>query len=167
MKIVNIRIDSRLIHGQVAAMWAGTLGVNRLMVVDDEVIKDSLMKQLLKMACPKSCKLSILDVDTATNNIKIAKYADDNIMVIVKSPATLVKMFDKGFPLKEVTVGNMNASKESRQVQKTVSVTPKDEEEFNYLHSKGIEFYLQMVPSNEKTGVYESLVGRKDVYMWK
>ena len=44
MEIVNIRIDERLIHGQVAAMWTGNLKVSRIMVVDNEIIRDDFRK---------------------------------------------------------------------------------------------------------------------------
>ena len=63
-EIVNVRIDDRLIHGQVAAVWSMTTKATRIMVVDDLVVKDTVNKEALKMACPQQCKLSILTVDT-------------------------------------------------------------------------------------------------------
>ena len=65
MAIVNIRIDDRLIHGQVAAVWSLVTKANRIMVVDDLVVKDVVNKEALKMACPQQCKLSILTVEKA------------------------------------------------------------------------------------------------------
>ncbi|MDO0498121.1 PTS sugar transporter subunit IIB, partial [Clostridioides difficile] len=50
--IKNIRIDDRLIHGQVATMWSNKLGVTRLMVVNDAVANNSVQKQVLRMATP-------------------------------------------------------------------------------------------------------------------
>ena len=58
--IVNVRIDERLIHGQVATMWTNHLKVNRIMVVDNVVVKNEMEKDVLKMAKPNSVKLSIL-----------------------------------------------------------------------------------------------------------
>ena len=40
MEIVNVRIDDRLIHGQVAAVWTLATKATRIMVVDDLVVKD-------------------------------------------------------------------------------------------------------------------------------
>ena len=51
MKIVNARIDMRLIHGQVATMWTRMLPVDRIMVIDDAVIDNAMEKSMLKMAC--------------------------------------------------------------------------------------------------------------------
>lgn len=150
MEIVNIRVDSRLIHGQVAAMWTGTLKATRIVVVDNEVIRDNMMKSVLKMACPKSCKLSILDVATATNNIKNRKYEGDRVFIIVKTVATLVQMLDSGFPLTEVTVGNINGRPGSRAIRKTVCVTPKDEQDLHTLAERGVKVFTQMAPTDSK-----------------
>ena len=61
--IVGARIDFRLIHGQVANLWSNARQVSRFMVVDDEVSQDATQKQVLRMACPATVKLSVLPVD--------------------------------------------------------------------------------------------------------
>ena len=150
MEIVNIRLDSRLIHGQTAAMWTGTLKATRIMVIDNEVVKDDMMKSLLRMACPKICKLSILDTQTATANIIAEKYEGDRIFIIVKTSSTLVELLKCGFPLHEVTIGNINGKTGSRAIMKTICVTTEDEENFHYLNDHKVMLYAQMVPSNAK-----------------
>ena len=96
MEIANIRIDERLIHGQVAAVWSKALNVNRIMVVDEDAVKNPTQKSVLKMACPAGCKLSILSVASAANNLRIRKYEGDRIFMIVRSPATLRALYDAG-----------------------------------------------------------------------
>ena len=150
MEIVNVRIDERLIHGQVAAMWTGSLKVSRIMVVDNEIITSDFRKRMLKMACPSGVKLSILDTKTATENISVRKYEGDRIFVIVHGPEVLVDLLGKGFPLKEVNVGNMSGGSGTRQIKKTVCVTEEDEKIFRELNDNGISFYAQMVPTEAK-----------------
>ena len=50
--IVLVRIDNRLIHGQVATQWCGVVGANLLLVANDEVAKDKMRQGLMKMAAP-------------------------------------------------------------------------------------------------------------------
>ena len=156
MEIVNVRIDSRLIHGQVAAMWTGVLKATRIMVIDNMVVKNEMMKRMLKMACPGGLKLSILNTETASENIK-SKDPADRIFVIVKQPETLLELVQFGFPLEEVTVGNINSTRGSRQIRKTICVTPQDEEVFHTLADKGIKLTAQMVPTEEKTDLMKLL----------
>ncbi|AKC95364.1 PTS sugar transporter subunit IIB [Sneathia vaginalis] len=150
MEIVNIRIDDRLIHGQVATVWIKFTKATRIMVIDDEVVKDQINKEALKMACPKQCKLSILTVEKAVNNINESKYDGERIFVIVKGPKTLCKLYDAGFDIKEFNIGNMAGNLNTKMLVKSVSVSEDNIKDFLYLDTKGIKITAQMVPSDEK-----------------
>lgn len=150
MEIVNVRIDERLIHGQVAALWTNKLGVTRIMVVNNEVIKDQIQKMALKMACPVGVKLSILSVDTAVNNLKSEKYINDRIFLITKGPKEIYEIISKGVDIKEINVGNMSTKKDSKQVKASVSVTPSDVEYFKNISKLGVNITAQMIPTEEK-----------------
>ncbi|EMF0354524.1 PTS sugar transporter subunit IIB [Enterococcus faecium] len=148
--IVNVRIDERLIHGQVATMWTNHLKVNRIIVVDNEVVKSEMEKDVLKMAKPNSVKLSILTTKGAAARIHTGQYDNQKVFLIVKNPITLVELVDNGVILKEVNVGNMSAKQNSKQVAKSIGVTPSDIEAFSYLNEKGVILVAQMVPNEEK-----------------
>lgn len=60
--ITLLRIDNRLIHGQVAMVWTRHLQANRIIVANDEVVKNEVQKAALKMACPPTAKCSVLAV---------------------------------------------------------------------------------------------------------
>lgn len=60
--IKHVRVDERLIHGQVATMWTNTIKATRIMIVDDAVVKNEMEKVALKTAVPAGVKLSILTV---------------------------------------------------------------------------------------------------------
>lgn len=149
MEIVNTRIDERLIHGQVAAYWTRSLGATRIVVVDDFAAKDQVQKMALKMATPKGVKLSILTVPTAAQNLIDRKYEGDKVFLIARSPGTLLKIVEAGFPLKTVNVGNMSSKHGSVQVRKTVGVTKQDVEDFKKLIEKGVKLTAQMIPSDD------------------
>lgn len=157
MEIANIRIDERLIHGQVAAVWSKALNVNRIMVVDEDAVKSPTQKSVLKMACPAGCKLSILSVASAANNLRIRKYEGDRIFMIVRSPATLRALYDAGYPFEAVNVGNMAKKADSKQISPSVSVTPKDIEDFRYLADKGVQLGIQRVPAEASASLMELL----------
>lgn len=60
MAITAVRIDGRLIHGQVANLWTTKLGVTRIMVIDDQVAASDIEKAGLKLARPAGVDLSVL-----------------------------------------------------------------------------------------------------------
>ncbi|WP_137665084.1 PTS sugar transporter subunit IIB [Enterococcus hulanensis] len=155
--IVNVRIDERLIHGQVATMWTNHLKANRIMVVDNEVVKNEMEKDVLKMAKPNSVKLSILTTKGASARIKDGQYDNQKVFLIVKNPETLIELVDSGVELVEVNVGNMSAKKGSKQVAKSIGVTPENIESFNYLNEKGVKLVAQMVPNEDKSSFMKLL----------
>lgn len=149
MEIVNIRIDDRLIHGQVAAVWSLVTQATRIMVVDNDVIHDTVNKEALKMACPQRCKLSILSTTKAAENLVAKKYEGERVFIVVKNPKTLCDMYDAGFRFDSVNVGNMGGKTNTKMVKKAVSVSDEDIENFHYLADKGIKVTAQMVPNDE------------------
>lgn len=157
MGIVNIRIDERLIHGQVAAVWTRTLHADRIMVIDNGVVKNDIQKAALKMACPQGVKLSILSVKRASENIKSNKYGEERIFVVVKAPGTLCELLEEGVEVSEVIVGNMAKKPGTRSVKDTIYLTEKDENEFKALIEKGVRFTAKQVPQSPDCNFAELL----------
>ncbi|SJZ71368.1 PTS system mannose/fructose/N-acetylgalactosamine-transporter subunit IIB [Anaerorhabdus furcosa] len=150
VNIVNVRIDERLIHGQVAAYWTNNLNVTRLMVIDDLASQDEIQKMALKMACPSTVKLSILSVDRAVERLNDpTAYEGERVFIVLRGTETLEKVIEKGAPIKNITVGNMSNKVGSTRVYHTVCVTQDDIRRFRELADKGITFTAQMVPSDE------------------
>lgn len=148
-KIVNVRIDERLIHGQVAALWKGSLGATRIMVIDNDTVKNDLQKRLLKMACPADTKLSILTTQKAAENLSSGKYDGDRIFIVLKGPETILELREKGYVIEEVTVGNMSGGNDTKHIRRSVSITAEDEALFKKLSDLGVRFTAQMTPSEE------------------
>ena len=141
MEIVNVRIDERLIHGQVAAVWTNTLNATRIMVIDDMAAKDEI---------PSTVKLSILPAEKAADRLKSEAYPTDRIFVVLKGPKTIKQVADAGYMFPVVNVGNMSNKHGSTQIKRSVSVTPEDVAAFRELNDRGVKFTAQMVPTEEK-----------------
>ncbi len=149
-KIVQVRIDERLIHGQVASFWTSYLGANRIMVIDNNAVKDNIQKTALKMACPPGVKLSILSTGKAAENLLSQKYKDEKIFIVLKGPEVLLELREKGLNLDEVNVGNMSSGRGTTQVKKSVNVTEEDVKNFHKLEELGVTLYAQMVPNDDR-----------------
>lgn len=157
--IKNIRIDERLIHGQVATMWTNSLKASRIMVVGDDVVHDDIQKMALKAAVPSGVRLSILTAEGASKRILSGKYEDQRVFMLVKTPKYLKQLLDSGVPIDKVNVGNMSSREGSKQVKKSVSVTEQDVEDFKYLNEHGVNLIAQMVPSEDPVKFMKLLEG--------
>lgn len=146
--IVGVRIDFRLIHGQVANLWANAKQISRFMVVDDQLATDDMQKQVLRMACPAAVKLSVLPLEKASANIQAGKYDAQRLFILAKKPETLLRLIESGVQLPEINVGNMSSLNEVKRVGLNIGMDEGDIEAFKKLQEKGIRMYAQMVPSD-------------------
>lgn len=161
MPIVHVRIDDRLIHGQVATVWTNSLGCNRIMVINDEACNSETQKYVLKLATPPSVELSVLTVDKAVTRIGEGKYDNDRVFVIFKNPKDCLRLVEKGIKLPALNVGNMSPKDGTVNVKKSVNVSKEDAAAFRKLHSMGIKITARMIP-DEPEGAFIDLL--KGVY---
>ncbi|MBT2733079.1 PTS sugar transporter subunit IIB [Carnobacterium sp. ISL-102] len=150
MSITAVRIDGRLIHGQVANLWTTKLDISRIMVVDDGLTTNAIEKSGLKLATPAGVKLSILSIEKAAANILAGKYDSQRLLIIAKKPDRLLKLVELGVPIKKINVGNMSQSDESKSITRSINVLEEDIENFKKLDKKGVELVSQMVPSDRE-----------------
>ena len=136
---VHIRVDDRLIHGQVATRWATGLKVNRIMIIDDAVAVNETEKSILRMAAPAGVNTSILQFEKALANIKNGNYAGQRVMLVVKSPVILVKMMEAGINLLPVNIGNMSNRPGTTQYKKSISMTEDEKAAVEKLLQSGIK----------------------------
>lgn len=161
MAIIGSRIDGRLVHGQVANLWATKLDINRFMVVDNAVAENTIEKQGLKLATPAGVKLSVLPVEKAANNILAGKYDSQRLLIIAKNPEVYLQLVEAGVPIEEINVGNMSQSDETKSITKSINVTDKDIDFFEKLEEKNVHIIAQMVPGDRKEDFMKLLKNRK------
>lgn len=145
---VNIRIDSRLIHGQVAGIWTPYLQATRIMVIDDEIAQDDLQKDLLRMVAPVGVSTSILSKEKALNNIKEKKYINQRVLLVLKNPYYLLYLVENGVKISQINVGNLPTRENTRKITSTISITNEEEEIFRKLLERNVEITVQMVPND-------------------
>ncbi len=144
--IVHIRIDDRLIHGQVATRWTAQFKATRILIPNDGVAQNDVQKQILRMAAPSGINTSLISVDKAIENINSGKYAGQKVLIVVKTPIDIIRLIDGSVNISEINVGNMAKRDNSRQIKKSISITPEEEHAFNELLKRGVKITAQMVP---------------------
>ena len=105
MSICAARVDERMIHGQVAMVWTNVVGANRILVANDDVVKDDVKIEGLKLAKPAGIKLSICSIQRAIENLKNNKYGEDNVFLITRNIPDMANIINGGVDLKEFNVG--------------------------------------------------------------
>lgn len=147
MDIQLIRIDDRLIHGQVVVGWVKALGIERLVVVNDAIARNSMQKTLMEMAVPSGLKVSFYTVEEAARNCRPSELREKSLLLF-SGPADVLEFGRKGGALSTVNVGGMHYCEGKQQVSKTVCVNDGDIGAFRELKKQGVELEVRAVPGD-------------------
>lgn len=151
--IVHIRVDDRLIHGQVATRWVSHFNANRIMVIDDAVAANEVEKMLLRSAAPEGCNTSILTVEKASANIIAGNYAGQRVLILLKTPEIALQMVNSGIGLTQLNIGNMSNKEGRSQIKRSVSVSDAEIQAINALLAKGVSVTAQMTPEEPDVAI--------------
>jgi mannose/fructose/sorbose-specific phosphotransferase system IIB component len=155
MSVVLVRIDDRLIHGQVVENWMKFLKIDHVVVVNDFVASDRMQKTLFSMAVSDHAKISVLTITQAKEAILNGQFERDRAMLLLVSPQDVLSLIDKGVRIKEVNVGGMHYSPDKKQILKAISVSKEDMQAFQELDRLGVHLEARMVPDDEKIDIME------------
>ena len=150
--IIHVRIDDRMIHGQVATQWSGRLNATRIMVINDSIVNDDMRKTVVRLAAPANVSTSILSRQKALTNIKNGKYKGQRVLLICVSPVDVNYLIDNGLPIKSVNVGNLAQRDGTERIRPSVNVTPEEKEAFKKLIDRGVE--VTVIPTPQSPTVY-------------
>ncbi|MFB0526015.1 MAG: PTS system mannose/fructose/N-acetylgalactosamine-transporter subunit IIB [bacterium] len=155
MGMVLVRIDDRLIHGQVVENWMKFLKINHVVIVNDFVASDRMQKTLFSMAVPDQAKISILTIAQAREAIVNGQFEGDRAMLLLVSPQDVLNLINKGVKIREVNVGGMHYAPYKKQILKAISVSKDDVRAFQELDKLGVYLEARMVPDDEKINIME------------
>lgn len=148
MSIEWIRVDDRLIHGQVAVGWTRAKGITHIVVANDEVAKDDLQIMLLNIATPVGTKSSILTVDDASKKLKDGSLDREKEMIVVKDAKTILELISKGIDIKHVNVGNVRMKEGRKRITKEVAATDEEIKDWKELDKMNVELEAKWLPNN-------------------
>lgn len=150
MNITLLRIDDRLIHGQVATSWAKAVKCEAIFAISDEVAADPLRRELLLQIAPEHLKAYVIPVEKAIKVYHNPKYAGKNILWLITKPADAVRLIEGGVKIDKINVGGMTYKDGNKQLSDAVTVGKGDVEAFKKLLDLGIDLSMQKVASNPR-----------------
>jgi PTS system mannose-specific IIB component len=144
------RLDDRLIHGQVMAVWVRQLRVDHIIVVDDASASDEFARDLMHAAMPVGITLHLCGLEAAPVIISTLAASDAaRALLLFKRVADAVAVHAR-FPLPHLNVGNLGMRHDRALIWRSVAASPSELDELRRLESHGVAVYLQMIPSDAK-----------------
>ncbi|TZE82566.1 PTS system mannose/fructose/N-acetylgalactosamine-transporter subunit IIB [Calorimonas adulescens] len=157
MSLSLIRIDDRLIHGQVVLSWSRYIGANLILVADDKVARDMVRKTLLQAVAPQGIRVDVLPVSDAADRIKGGSYDRYNVLMLFTTPGDVLRFVGKGISIKSVNIGGISYKAGKRMVTKSVAVDDEDIEALKKLGEMGIEVEVRVLPEDSKIYILQRI----------
>jgi mannose/fructose/N-acetylgalactosamine-specific phosphotransferase system component IIB len=162
MSVIHMRIDNRLIHGQVTTSWVNAVRADRIIVTNDQVATDALQKMLLPQAA-RGVATSVLSVDDTLKFLTSPEGQKARVMILAKFPKDGLRLIEGGAQPAEVNVGNQAPvpGTKFKMVTHTIAVTTEDAETYRAIGAKGYKLTSKMMPSDRATDFLETLKKNK------
>ncbi|MGO2083073.1 PTS system mannose/fructose/N-acetylgalactosamine-transporter subunit IIB [Vagococcus sp.] len=153
MAISFVRIDDRIIHGQVVTRWMSERPCDGVVAVDNGSAENPILSKMLKSAVPAPLKAFVLTEEQIQEKWPKIVGSKRNYFLIAKTPETLVRILDNGVDfiseVKELNVGPMSARDNTTKYGKNLCMTKGEEEAFDELENRGMEVKYQLVPDSK------------------
>jgi mannose/fructose/N-acetylgalactosamine-specific phosphotransferase system component IIB len=148
MTLKLVRVDDRLIHGQVVAIWLKALGARRIVIVDDRTAADEFLREILELAAPPGVPVEVHDVERGTQRVRDLAAAPEPIFVLMRSPLTAVRLREAGVEFPLLNVGGMGAGPGRKVLYRNISASPEEIEAMRRLEEMGTTVELRIVESD-------------------
>ncbi len=158
MAVQLVRIDDRLIHGQVVIGWANFLNTREIVLCDDSVSENDWEKELYLSCVPESIKTHIMNVAETTAFINNRESDHSSAMILINSPAVLEELLKSGAQIERVNIGGIHFQDARKKYLPYLYINNEEMDAFRRCMERGVQFECLDVPTGKKIA-FENLIG--------
>src|SRR3989338_3191823 len=162
MSIALIRVDDRLVHGQIVEAWAPFCKATRVIVASDAV-RNNLIQRIAMESCSSTAlAIKVEGIEEALIDVMSEALNKERVIIIFSTLKELLQAYNKGFIISNVNIGNIhhhNARQDGREITPSVYIDKEDEDILQYLLKQGIELDIRAVPSDRHVDMLKAGVG--------
>lgn len=160
MGISLLRVDDRLIHGQVVEGWVPFLKVDLVIVVSDAAAADEIQTALMKMALPPAVGLLVLPVAEAAASLSSPQLAQRKALVLVPGPSEALALVEKGVAVDRINVGGLHYTVGKVQLGRALFLDEKDRLALRSLAARGVRLEGRALPGDAEEDLTAALEGK-------
>lgn len=153
IKYVLARVDTRLLHGQVATAWTKATMPNRIIVVSDAVAHDKLRKELITQAAPPGVKANVVPISKMIEVAKDPRFGKTKALLLFENPSDALKAIEGGVDVKELNIGSVAHSVGKVVVNNAIALGAEDVAALEKLSDLGVKFDVRKVPNDAKADI--------------
>lgn len=157
-----VRIDFRLIHGQVITKWMKKTGARKIWVINDAIASDPFLGDIYKMAAPPNVEINILKLAEVPEKIEEAKGKLSQILVLFKTVSDTFQCVKQGVSIPDLQIGGLGSGEGRINVYGPITLDNTDASMLNELQEKhGVNVVFHQVP-DESAATLSKILAKYD-----
>jgi PTS system mannose-specific IIB component len=158
LNIALVRVDNRLVHGQILEAWVPYIKAQCIIVVDDNISGDVFSETVIRMAVPSEIELIISSVDDFAQNYIFAHDGGKKTIVLFSNIADVCRAFNLGFHFDKLNIGNIHNEEYKICCSPSVFLCDKEIQDIlTLLEKTGVVIELKRVPRERAVNIREAL----------
>ena len=145
MALSLVRVDDRLIHGQVVAIWLKALNATRIVIVDDRTARDEFLREVIELAAPRGVEVEVRDFESGVERLRTVSSDPEAAFVLVRSPTTALRLREAGIDFPVLNVGGIGAGPGRRPLYRNIAASPEEIDAMRQLERLGTSVELRIV----------------------
>ncbi|HEX4896946.1 MAG TPA: PTS sugar transporter subunit IIB [Candidatus Limnocylindrales bacterium] len=156
MALKLVRVDDRLIHGQVVTIWLKALNARRIVIVDDRTARDEFLREVITLSAPPGVPVEVLDVESGTQRVLALVPDPEPVIVLVRTPIVALHLREAGVEFPLLNVGGLGAGPTRKPLYRNISANPEELDAMRRLESMGTSVELRIV-ENDRPVAFRSV----------
>ena len=157
LDIALVRVDNRLVHGQILEAWVPFLNASCIVVVDDQVASDFFRETVIRMAVPSEVRVVISGVTEFAENYAFGKGRGPATIVLFSNVSDAGRAYRLGFRFDHLNIGNIYNEECRLCCTQSVLLNDGDIRDITDLRNAGVQIELRRVPREKPVDLFEIL----------
>lgn len=149
-----VRIDNRLVHGQIIEVWLPYTDAEYLLVVNDDLARDPLRQQIISLAVPDSVRICFMTL-AQLGDMLAGRVADGNIFILVADCADALALHEMGLVMTDLNVGNLHYAPGKRRILPHVAVSEEDLANLKKLEQCNVRLDFRCTPTEAERSLHD------------
>ncbi|MBI4371247.1 MAG: PTS sugar transporter subunit IIB [Elusimicrobia bacterium] len=158
--IVLLRVDDRLVHGQVVEGWLPHLRAEAVVVASDASAADPVQAALMRMALPPSIGLRVLPVAGVPAALAAPDLAPRRTLVLAPGPAEALALLEGGVSVPRVNVGGLHYTVGKVQLGRALFLNEADTKALRAIAARGVRLEGRSLPGDREEDLLSALESR-------
>ncbi len=142
-----VRIDDRLIHGQVIVGWGQGLELSPVILASDRVVRDPALSRTIIELIPQEMNGEVLSLTETAERWLRGDWKGKRIMIVVEAPVDALKLIRLGAPLRRLTIGGLHFREERIEILPYVYLSDWDRTTLSEIRREGVKIQCQDIPT--------------------